>query len=103
MTWTATVDNTGMSNPFAHVVGYCGPWSWYHASLDDWVLVDIGDANGELLTLSPQYGTGLVSFSTIVPADPSLNGFPLYTQGFGFGGTGGVNLHNAYDLVVGSY
>ena len=67
------------------------------------LLVNVADPDGELLGLAPKAGTDLVSFDLDVPNDYSLCGFTLSTQGYGIGGGSGPSLHNAYDLVVGTF
>jgi len=100
--WTASVDNAGMNNTLAGVVGYLTPLEYYLPGPDDWLLVNIVDPNGELLGIGTRAGSGVVSFSAPVPGDAALCGFAASTQGFGLGGTGGINLHNAYDVVLGT-
>ncbi len=100
--WTASVDNAGMNNTLAGVVGFLTPLEYYLPGPDDWLLVNIVDPNGELLGFGTRAGSGVVSFSVPIPGDPALCGFAASTQGFGLGGTGGINLHNAYDVVLGT-
>ena len=101
-TWFASVNNTGMGNNFADIVGYSTPLQLYLSGIGDYLLVNVADPNGELLTMPTKAGSNLVNFSAPVPNDPALNGFTFYTQGYGFGG-GSPRLHNAYDLRVGAY
>jgi len=101
-TWDASVDNTGMSNTLAGVVGHLSPLQFYLPGPDDWLLVNIADLNGELMGLGVKAGAGVVGFSVPIPGDAALCGFAAFTQGFGMGGGGGINLHNAYDLILGT-
>ncbi|MFT5288997.1 MAG: plastocyanin [Planctomycetota bacterium] len=92
----ATVDTTfrpGTVGSF--LVGYATPIEF--STTYGVLLVNVADTSGVLLN---EFGTGpLVNFSVAVPAEPTLCGFSLSTQGVVFGG--GVTLTNAYDLVVG--
>ncbi|MEW6071335.1 MAG: hypothetical protein AB1726_01910 [Planctomycetota bacterium] len=101
--WNASVNNGLTGNNVAGVAGYSTPLSLYMGGIGDWLLVNVGDPNGELLGLPGIFGVGIVNFSALVPVDPAFIGFHFSTQGYGFGGGAGVRLHNAYDLVVGNY
>ena len=102
-TWSASVDNTGMGNSWAGIVGYFNPTEVFLPGIGDYLLVNVASGNGELLGLSPRAGTGVIGFSASVPGDMALGGYTFTTQGYGFGGGGGIHLHNAYDLWVGTY
>lgn len=98
--WQPTVDNTGSGNSVAGVFGFANPDELYMAAWGEYLLVDI--TTPELFHLALQPGLGVVGFTLSVPNDPAYVGYTLATQGVGAGGTGGINLHNAYDLEIGS-
>lgn len=98
--WTATVDNATTGNTAAGVVGFGTPDDVLYAFGS--LLVDVTHPVGELLGLALQTGTGIVSFSLDVPSDLALCGITLSTQAYGVGGPG-LRVHNAYDLVVGTF
>ena len=102
-TWTCTVDLTGTTNTIASVVGFGGAGETYWALADDYILVDLSAAPGEVLGLPLQAGSGVLTFSRDIPCDCVLPGYFCATQGYSVGGADGITLHNAYDLVVGTY
>jgi len=99
-TWTATIDNTGTGNYMAAVVGYRHPLELFIPQASGYYLVNPTSPGGELLGLAPAFGYGLVTFEVPVPPNSAFLGLTLSTQG-GSVGTGGVTLHNAYDLTIG--
>ena len=98
--WEATVDLTGSGNTLAGVAGHLAPAQVFVPAWGEYLLVDVSSPRAFAPPL--QAGTGVVSFASTLPLTSSLAGLELATQGFGLGGPGGVNLHNAYDLTVGT-
>jgi hypothetical protein len=98
--WQPSVDNSGMNNSGAGVVGYRASSEFLLSGIGDWVLINplLGP---ELLHILPATGTGVVNFTLNIPTDWTLCGATVSTQGYGFGGSGGTRLHNAFDLVLG--
>jgi hypothetical protein len=101
--WSATVDLTATTNSIAGVVGFSAAAETYWANADDYILVDLAAAPGEVLGLPLQAGSGVLTFGRDIPCDCVLPGFFAATQAFSVGGSDGITLHNAYDLVVGTY
>ena len=67
------------------------------------LLVDVTDANGELLGHTAVAGP-VALFQAGIPLDYALCGYSLGTQALHFGGGGApFALSNAYDLVVGTH
>ncbi len=99
--WTATIDVSGTGNFVAGVMGFALPLEQHLPVAAGWLLIDPLSPGGELLGIPPAYGYGLHVFTSPIPADPSLAGFVLSTQGAGLGGANGLTLFNAYDLFVG--
>jgi hypothetical protein len=99
--WLASVDNTGTGNVAAAILGFEYPLEVWLPGIGGWLLIDPASPAGEILQLSAGAGAGMVFFGALVPGDPSLVGLNIATQGLGFGGTGGLTLHNAFDLFVG--
>ena len=101
LTWTPSVDNTGTGNNLALVVAYATPLDLFLPSLGS-ILVNISDPGGELAGAPVGVGTGLVNFALPIPDAVSLCDIPIATQGVSLGNGAGINLHNAYDLVLGN-
>jgi len=99
--WTATVDNSGTGHIIAAILGFAHPLELYLPVVGEYRLIDPLSPGGELLGFSLEYGHSLVTFTTPVPAAPSLAGFTLSTQGASLAGVDNTTLHNAYDLSVG--
>ncbi len=99
--WRATVDNTGTGNFVAGIMGFARPLEFHLPLAGGFLLIDPLSAGGELLGLSPGLGYGPVPFEALIPPAPELVGFLLSTQGAGLGGSAGLTLHNARDLVIG--
>ena len=100
--WVASVDNGVQGNTMAGIVGYADAAEVYVPGLDDYLLVDPLSQGGELLFLGPKAGIGIVDFTLFIPNEVDLCGRSLCTQAFGIGGAP-ISLHNAYDLLVGTY
>ncbi|MEW6073921.1 MAG: hypothetical protein AB1726_15175 [Planctomycetota bacterium] len=95
--WWAKVTNVG-TNTYAQVVGYSAPLSLFLAGYGEYLLIDTASP----YLFATAVGSGqTISFYTYVPYEVAFVGLSCYTQAVAWGGTTGVTLHNAYDVIFG--
>jgi hypothetical protein len=99
-TYVCTVDLASTSgHSFAWLAGFGSPLNLPlgpHATL----LVNIGDASGELLH-QPIIAGPIATFRIAIPNEPALSGLRVYTQALQLGGLTPFHLSNAQDLILG--
>ncbi len=96
--WTSEIDGGSVgASGLTFVVGYSGPFQFMTGVGE--LLIDV--STPWLMTSIAGGGSSISPHSIAIPSDPTLAGFPAYTQGFlnNLGGNG--QLVNAIDLIIG--
>jgi len=98
--WTSEIDGGSVgASGLTFVVGYSGPLSGVPTPVGE-LLIDV--ATPWILTDISGGGSGISPHSVLIPNDPALAGFPVYTQGLLNNVGGSAQLTNAIDLVLGA-